>query len=598
MTMKSHSPAPLYFEAAGTPLFGWLHAGAPGASTGIVMCSAWGREELCAHRAWRELAQQLSAQGWPVLRFDYQGCGDSFDADEAHDDAWAGWLESTRSAIGVLKQRARVDRVALLGLRMGATLAVQAAVGRADVAALVAVAPVVSGRAYTRELRALQAATAVAAPSPAVGEALESGGFVLAAGTSRSLAALDLRRLPAPTAPLLVIDRDDLPSAGAWVGELEAQGLTPQRRLAPGFAELMLDPHASRTPLQMWQAVLEGLEGLLRPAGHAESALTAPAPIAAPIAASIAASMRAASAKLAQVEESAFELSVDDTLLRGIETRASGVAASGHAIVLLNAGATRRVGPNRMWVTLARRWAGQGHRVLRVDLAGLGDSDVRNGRATNVVYARDAVREVCALVKALLAHDGIRACHLVGLCSGAYHGFKAAVQGAPVGSVTVINPLTFEWREGMSLDAPLPDHKVASEMERYKSIAWSAGPWLKLLRGQINVFGLLGRLGRGLALRGSHRARDLARTLKLPVRADLTDDLESVAGRKARLQFIFSQGDPGQGLLKTQAGKAMLRLQRSGALGISVIANADHTFSPWAARLELIELLVRQMQEL
>ena len=43
--------------------------------------------------------------------------------------------------------------------------------------------------------------------------------------------------------------------------------------------------------------------------------------------------------------------------------------------VWLNAGPQRRIGPNRMWVETARRWAALGVPSVRVDLAAIGDAD-------------------------------------------------------------------------------------------------------------------------------------------------------------------------------------------------------------------------------
>ena len=43
--------------------------------------------------------------------------------------------------------------------------------------------------------------------------------------------------------------------------------------------------------------------------------------------------------------------------------------------MLLNSGAVRRIGPQRMWVEAARRWAALGVPTLRFDVVGVGDSD-------------------------------------------------------------------------------------------------------------------------------------------------------------------------------------------------------------------------------
>ena len=63
--------------------FGWLHLpeGAP-RETGVVLCAPFGCEWLWAHRMYRRLASALEAQGFAVLRFDYEGTGDSRGSDE------------------------------------------------------------------------------------------------------------------------------------------------------------------------------------------------------------------------------------------------------------------------------------------------------------------------------------------------------------------------------------------------------------------------------------------------------------------------------------------------------------------------------------
>jgi len=47
------------------------------------------------------------------------------------------------------------------------------------------------------------------------------------------------------------------------------------------------------------------------------------------------------------------------------------------AVLLWNVGLNHRVGPFRVFVELARRLAEAGFTVLRLDLSGLGDSEVR-----------------------------------------------------------------------------------------------------------------------------------------------------------------------------------------------------------------------------
>src|ERR1700692_718420 len=55
--------------------FGWLHPG--NGDRGVVLCNSFGHEYVWTHKGMRRLADELSARGIWVLRFDYRGTGDS-----------------------------------------------------------------------------------------------------------------------------------------------------------------------------------------------------------------------------------------------------------------------------------------------------------------------------------------------------------------------------------------------------------------------------------------------------------------------------------------------------------------------------------------
>ncbi|MEZ4403024.1 MAG: alpha/beta hydrolase [Kofleriaceae bacterium] len=120
---------------------------------GIVLCNPFGEEAARAHRLYRVLATQLERAGYPVLRFDFGHCGDSGGA--AVDATVAGWVRDVDTAADELRHESGVPRVALVGLRLGATLAALATVRGAVVPRhLVLWDPVVDGRAYLDELAA------------------------------------------------------------------------------------------------------------------------------------------------------------------------------------------------------------------------------------------------------------------------------------------------------------------------------------------------------------------------------------------------------------------------------------------------------------
>jgi pimeloyl-ACP methyl ester carboxylesterase len=145
---------PFYFGPPDKPLFGCYHAPHAAASRdcGVVLCYPTGEEYIRFHRACRQLARQLSNAGFPVLRFDFYGCGDSSGShQEGRIDLW---LADLSTAVGELRRRAAVNGLCLVGLRLGGTLAMAAGAERGDVDGMVLWDPVVSGAAYTAELRA------------------------------------------------------------------------------------------------------------------------------------------------------------------------------------------------------------------------------------------------------------------------------------------------------------------------------------------------------------------------------------------------------------------------------------------------------------
>ena len=115
-------PVPMYFGTAGT-LFGIYHPpqASPARSHAIVLCYPLGHEYLRVHRSFRNLAVALSRLGFPVLRFDYAGTGDS--AGDGSDTSLETAQRDLDDAIEEVRRRSGLARIAIAGLRLGATIA-------------------------------------------------------------------------------------------------------------------------------------------------------------------------------------------------------------------------------------------------------------------------------------------------------------------------------------------------------------------------------------------------------------------------------------------------------------------------------------------
>lgn len=133
-------------------LFGILHE--PDASVrqniAVVFCAALFEEKLWSHRVMVNFARFLAARGVSVLRFDYFGDGESEGRFEAASVATR--VADIADAVEFCRQQTRVERVYVLGLCYGATLALCAALREDAGAGVVAWAPVMDGERYAGEL--------------------------------------------------------------------------------------------------------------------------------------------------------------------------------------------------------------------------------------------------------------------------------------------------------------------------------------------------------------------------------------------------------------------------------------------------------------
>jgi alpha-beta hydrolase superfamily lysophospholipase len=586
--MNERTSTPTYFGPPDRPLFGWLHRPTARASSlGLVVCNPFGYEAICAHRSLRHFCERAAAAGITALRFDYDGSGDSAGSDR-DPERLAAWIKSVHHAIDLVRRAGEVERVALLGVRLGALVATLAAVERDDLDGVIAIAPVVAGKAHLRELRALQ--MQLSRPPTPSGVVVEEGvqealGFVLTAETKSALSAIDLTKLDRRPAPnVLLIERDDLPASDAWPERLAAQGVAVERQRLPGYTEMMLGPQDAQVPQAMVAAATEWLK---RRAAAASGVAAANA--------ATAASAPAASARFTvgdpprTVVESAEFIDAERRLFGVLSNPVAAPPAARKGLLLLNAGSVHHIGSNRLYVTLARRWAALGHAVLRLDMSGVGDSRPRPGEPENIVYTDHASADVAAALAFLRRQPGVVEVHALGLCSGGYNAFKAAVAGVPLDGVVLINPLTFFFKPGMSLDAA-PYH-VTSEASRYTRRLYSLDAWKKLLRGDVHLQAMALVFARRVGLIARDQARAIARQAGIKLGDDLALELQNVTRRKVELRFIFAADDPGVSLLKAQGGATVDKLRRQGQLGIDLIDGADHTFTPlWSHPLVIDRL--------
>ncbi|MFT3698977.1 MAG: hypothetical protein QM831_37875 [Kofleriaceae bacterium] len=534
---------------------------------GLVIVPPFGFEGVCAWRGLRHLAERAANAGMIAIRVDLAGTGDSAGSD-TDPGRVAAWLDSINAACDLARAEG-CTTVVVCGVRLGAMLAVMAAARRHDIAGVATIAAVTSGRAYLREAKMMQNAMGLEL-RPAEDGADELVGFALTEETKAAL-NVDLAKLtdaPAPT--MLVVDRDDLPGNDKWIESLRARNVAVQHERLPGYVEMVLDPHKAEVPEKIVDAVLAYASRIAARTSHVD--------------------MRTAAAGTPTVHPTHDLLGTSHgresvVTIDGVAAVVSRPEKFSSALILLNAGAVRRIGPNRLHVMLAREL--DDVLVIRADLSGLGDSPLRVGSPDNMVYSDHAVEDVGRLVD--WAHaQGASKVTVGGLCSGAYHAQKAAAAGQAIDRVIAINPLTFFWTPDTPLDAT--SARVTSEAKRYGASAMSLASWKKLLSGGVDVRRVAGIVGRRVRNTLEHRGREVLRRLRVPLKKDLGTELAHLDKRGVGVHYIFVPSDPGEAMLREEGGSIV---KRAKSVTIENIDGPDHTFTPRWSHPVLIAAIKR-----
>jgi pimeloyl-ACP methyl ester carboxylesterase len=205
---------PFYFRKSFKPLLGIYHPPRINTShnVGVVLCYPMGQEYMRSHRSFFQLAQLLSSAGFDVLRFDYYGCGDSDGA--CNQGSIKQWIVDISTAVDELNGGCDLEKVCLVGLRLGGTLAMIAASRRTDIDSVVLWDPVVDGTINLEELKRLhdewlQRSFARPQLYPVVQNAHEILGFPITDTMTDELMEINLLKLEQkPANKIFIIETD------------------------------------------------------------------------------------------------------------------------------------------------------------------------------------------------------------------------------------------------------------------------------------------------------------------------------------------------------------------------------------------------------
>lgn len=553
---------------------GWLHIpDGNRARAGVLLVPPLGSEQYTSYPSFRLLAERLEAEGFAVLRFDYEGTGHSA-GDLQMSWPAAGITHSVRSALEYLASTG-LRPLAAVGMRLGAILAAAGA-DQFALDALVLWDPCISGRVFLREQRTLQLLShgLDLRPQQPAGSAMNSGGsnagghgdatpasttdpitdipgLVLSATGVAELTSLNLLTAAIPPGCRVMVlpgprlrdsDRAKLRVAidGQWVGAVRQETILDTRSFANEGIDLIarwlsdcLPPHTRplQSPPACQEIVVGATDGQATDCGD-----------------------RTVIEKI---------VSLGPLGLFGIVTEMT-EAAAGPMVVCLNSSIDPCSGPSRLWVDLSRQLAGCGLRVLRFDLSGLGDSPVHFGQRHNLAYPIEAIDDIETAIRAQ-APDDPAGVVLVGHCSGAYHALEAGIALGAQGVCAVnpvLDPLQLRVEDGMT-----------------RLVAPSQRLWLRPLER----YQLFKRLRRALPELG-WRVMDAASLIPSPAQG-----LVPVVNSGADVLLLCGATDAHQ--FRQRGGWIIRPLVRTGRLRFEQLPDLDHPIHLGDGRRQMRRLL-------
>jgi pimeloyl-ACP methyl ester carboxylesterase len=282
--------------------------------------------------------------------------------------------------------------------------------------------------------------------------------------------------------------------------------------------------------------------------------------------------------------------------LFGILAEPANLGAAGDraetAILMINVGTNHRVGPNRLYVKMARAWAARGYRSLRFDLAGIGDSRSAAGYAHTRLYSKGSTVDVGAAI-ARLGGLGVKRFILVGLCSGAYVAFQTALADPRVTGLVLINPRRLDWSEGETLQSAMQRSYKSSHF--YRRALLQPQTYRRLLQGEIDVRGIAGRLAALARARFERAGRRLLG--RAPDEENVLANMRLLSQRGTDILLIVAEADDGLDYLEYHIGPRGRLMRNAANFRMLMVSGADHTLSHTDSQRRVIDAVREHLDQ-
>lgn len=540
----------------------------PPAHSGVVIVPPFGWDDICSYRPLRSLARNLALNGIPTLRFDLPGTGDS--SGSALDQKLIpAWIQSIQAAAAELKAATGVHAVSILGVRLGAMLALAAAAAGTQVESLILWGASATGHAVLRELEAFRnlelteyAQGEVPPPQPI--EGLEVAGFLLSPETKSALDALSAIDLPPLTDQrVLLLSRDNFPHDRRLVQSLERAGCQLTLKPGMGYQKMMAAPHDS-VPFspETQSTILQFLE-----TNKEKKQFVSLPPV-------IEKFRPEHSCRLEEGigENVCLQQYRGRSLFSILAKPAAGLPSSDWGLLFINAGAVRHIGPNRMWVEVARRWAARGIPSMRLDFQRVGESDGDLEADIASLHGDDLVEQLGTVMNTMQLQLNCRRFIAIGLCSGAFAAFHSVIRDPAIRGAVLLNPRQFFW------DPALESRRLAKRLGvGFGNVSY----WRRLARREVQPERV--KQAAQAAFKRLLRCRPMiGQERQIPSEA-LAQAWKQVKQFRTRVTLVFADGEP---LFDEMLDEKQLPDPTDPLIRCVRVGKVGHTVRPlWAQQL-------------
>jgi pimeloyl-ACP methyl ester carboxylesterase len=242
--------------------------------------------------------------------------------------------------------------------------------------------------------------------------------------------------------------------------------------------------------------------------------------------------------------------------------------------VLVNSGIVHRVGPNRLYVDIARALVAHGYPVLRFDLSGLGDSEALSSGAS---LSESAVADIRCALDFLQSTRESTSFIVGGLCSGANYSMLASFVDPRIVGALLIDPAVARTRH--------------SEIVHFGRRLRHAATWGALLTLRHPIWRRsLGRL-RSLAIVNAARGQSGLRNEPEGSQQsphEVRAQLQQVVNRGMQLMLVFTGGVNQNYNYREQLFDLLPGFDFRQQLRLEFIPETDHTISDGQSRSRLL----------